>query len=599
MAQVQAPEHILAAYVVYKNFYDHDAKSNSRDILARFIKYILTEKRVRAFTLINMEEWIRDEFGFRIPEAVVKSAINSLKKAGLLTLDEGQYRLAVDPAECMDASDEEKIQKETNAAKGILDLLEKHLARDGWNKKYDRLEIFEELNRFLMDEEPRHADLGIQISSFVLALEERDPNWYRQIASMRVGCILFNGISYNLDQVKIRDGKLKLFLATEILFDIAGLNGEVWKHVAEDFLDLVKSFNRDERHIILLYFASTRKEVDAYFGSAEMSVKTGTSGVVFKTAMRNILSGCSTPSEVQEKEVRFFNDLKRLGIEEDTTDYYADGLEIYNWESVESEQEDRKHLEYLSNVNKLRRGRRSKDYIASGALLLTEASRALKLSDMNNSDKVMAPLAVRIGSFTRYLWHRLSKGYGTKMNPQWFDASVKAKIILSEVINHNINTIYEKTKKAYQEGRIDQEEIKETIISLRSYDISPDNLTEERAEAGLELTEETIVRSLEERQLTDRKLRRASEELATEKMAREKMEAQIKALRAEKKQAEEEQKQQQLRDQNRRKTVKVLLVVGGCIAASIAGSALLESQQNMLNLFLALIGLVASAKILW
>ena len=114
--------------------------------------------------------------------------------------------------------------------------------------------------------------------------------------------------------------------------------------------------------------------------------------------------------------------------QEDTTDYYADGLEIYNWESVESEQEDRKHLEYLSNVNKLRRGRRSKDYIASGALLLTEASRALKLSDMNNSDKVMAPLAVRIGSFTRYLWHRLSKGYGTKMNPQWFDASVKAKI---------------------------------------------------------------------------------------------------------------------------------------------------------------------------
>ena len=554
--QKQVPEHVLAAYVVFEGFYNHDIKS-SRDILARFLRYVLLQKKVRDFTLTDLETWLSDEFGFQIPEAVVESALNALRRQIPIERANDVYHIQGTLEDFVDPAEEQKIQQETEATQDVLDLLEKHLAQKG-RVAYRRAQIVEELNRFLMDEESGDAELSLQINSFIWNLKNKSEQWYQQIASMRTGCILLHGISYDLDHVKMHDGKLTLFLATEILFDIEDLNEIVRKHVADDFMQLVHEYNRPERRIILRYFTSTKEEVHSFFFKAEHLLRQGATGTAFGSAMKKILEGCEKPSDVVEKEERFWGDLHRLGIDEDSFDYYTKELEPYNLEMVQEDPEDEKPVRYLSNINKLRRGKQAEDYIAAGALLLTTSSRALRREE-NQPGKRNVPLAVHIGTFTQYLWFRLRKGYDVKMGPQWFDAGIKAKILLSEAIQHNINAVYEEAKKKFEAGEMKMEEIQQIILTLRKYDVSPEQLTEEHADAMIHLDEATVRRSIEEQQQKEQALARAREELEEEKQKRRESEAERDALVAEKKQqaVRERMQAQQKEEQRKRMRQKI------------------------------------------
>lgn len=157
--KAQTSGQALAAYVVFKNFYDQEI--TSRDIIAKFIRYIFEKNHIRTFTLVQIEQYLREEFGFQIPEAVVKSALNAVRKEINISLDHEVYCVDNKTANPINNVDEEKIQHEIETINRLIVLLENYLKKQWVKNKFSRMQLIEELNCFMMDEESKNQDLSI------------------------------------------------------------------------------------------------------------------------------------------------------------------------------------------------------------------------------------------------------------------------------------------------------------------------------------------------------------------------------------------------------------------------------------------------------
>lgn len=69
------PEFILASYVTYKELYRCEKYRSQYQILAEFIKYAIYERRIYQFSSVEMRKVVEDLFGFRVPNAVIKTAL--------------------------------------------------------------------------------------------------------------------------------------------------------------------------------------------------------------------------------------------------------------------------------------------------------------------------------------------------------------------------------------------------------------------------------------------------------------------------------------------------------------------------------------------
>ena len=75
---------ILASYVTYKELSNHGNYKSPYQILAEFIKYIIYEEKLYAFSIGEIKSRVENEFEFQVPDAVLKSA---LKKIDFITCD--------------------------------------------------------------------------------------------------------------------------------------------------------------------------------------------------------------------------------------------------------------------------------------------------------------------------------------------------------------------------------------------------------------------------------------------------------------------------------------------------------------------------------
>ena len=74
-----------------------------------------------------------------------------------------------------------------------------------------------------------------------------------------------------------------MLLDTELLFNIIGYNGELYKNIfINDFLHLVESINNMQRNkknnksrIYLKYLTKTKEEINSFFYAAEKIVESG------------------------------------------------------------------------------------------------------------------------------------------------------------------------------------------------------------------------------------------------------------------------------------------------------------------------------------
>ncbi len=487
---------IMASYATFKELYNSKKYSSPYQILAEFIKYIIVSKTLYTFTSTDIQGFLYDEFGFNLPLAVVRTAI---KNIGEVILNNHIYNVSSQSIQSNNDFCNYK-QKSEEQSKIITDALIEYA--EGKNVILDKARFVEELIAFMLDEEGDSQYQHI-ISEFIL-LNNNNELFTDSFSAIRDGSILYSGLAFNITEFGSLKQKLTLFLDTEILFDIAGLNGELFKTLATDFLRLVEIANKNYKTITLKYFKVVADEIDQFYGQAERIVS-GQGEPFFSHAMRNIISGCKDISDISDKKVEFFGLLhSKYGIvQDDKKNYYTDSDYEYNLEGMScldfpnTEEANREGYMFCSHINKLRKGNISPDYLSSHVLFITDTRRVLEISNfiteqINSQDPEIqnCDYAVSLSKITNLLWYKLNRGFGSTQFPENLDVIIKARVILSSYINQNISNTYKNIKEKVKAGELTQEQAAARVMALKEKSILPENFSKENIDDALNFTEE-------------------------------------------------------------------------------------------------------------
>ena len=480
---------VLATYCTYKKLYDME--KDVYDVVAEFIRYIIRHQDSRSYTSFELGDLIEREFGINIPKLVLHSAIKRIKIIKI----QNQHYVVCD--EELDRNEHfDKIQDEfTNRTSYIFQQFDQFIKvkySDYLDKGLDR--IHQALFQYLVDEEIGDNEESI-ISKFIVTYKYHT-EFINCLNMMRAGHILYIGLQNNNHLSEFGSWKktLVIFLDMEILFHLAGYNGEVYRQLAWEFMDLVKNVNSRKRYISLKYFSETKQDIEKFFDAAMYNdcVINPTA-----TAMISILKDCHSCSDVLDKKSDFFGKLKQYRIlEDDHKNYYSKDVEQYNLESQDILERYSKtneeiiqnelRLKLISHINVLRRNTLITDYKDCQFILMTETKKTLLMAkDLvheagNNLLGKAIPCAVSLFALTNAIWYRLNGALKTTTKfPLTANSMIKAEIVLSALINKNIEELYEKTEDEFKSGIITKDQYINRIINYRHMENLPEKITPE------------------------------------------------------------------------------------------------------------------------
>lgn len=511
-------ESVLASYVTYKELYANDSYRSAYQILAEFIKYVIASEEIYSFSVPEMKKKIQDVFGFQLPIAVIKSAIKKIEYIERIQNREdysvNRQNLKVDPKF---SQYKEKAEKENSELTERLIVYVEGKRQCVINRK----ELVQELIAYLLDES-NGGKYQEDISAFILDSSE-DEELVKQLNAIREGSILYMGLNCNITEIGSITHDLTLYLDMEILFDIYGYNGEVFKSLADDLFSLVKEANKTSRKIKLKYFEETKREISDFFLAATEIVKTGRY-IRENVAMKAIVNGCKDSTDVSDKESDFFHELQyKYGITiDDRKNYYTEADYVANLEgSYLVDEEQQLGLRHLSNINKLRKNQIYHDYTSVGYLFITETWKTLELAKKiadefsekqeNCDDGNICRLAVDMSFLTNILWYKLNRGFGAMNYPHNLNSVVKAKIVLANFISQNVTATYNRYRKEYADGVLTAEQMAGRLLGLREKATKPEDITVENLSDNLNFDPNYLCRYEEERELQRVKLEEKEE----------------------------------------------------------------------------------------
>lgn len=505
------PEFVLASYVTYKELYKCEKYRSPYQILGEFIKYIIYENRIYQFSCSEMRKRALDTFGFKIPNAVLKT---TLKKLDCIEKVGGQEEYSVDYEKIKIDPSFEKYKD--NAEKDNACLIEELIEYTEHRTKTKLSDIQKEnlsscFMAYLLDES-NGGEYQDSISTFIIKYSE-DQQFQEKFQSVREGCILYTGITNSIDEVGSVTDEIVLYLDMEILFDIYGYNGNVFQSLALDMYKLVQDANKRTKCVSLKYFHDTKIEIEDFFKKAQ-DIVAGKTLLKENVAMKAITTGCYDTTDVLDRQSDFFYVLQyKYGITEDSTKTYYDeaqyqaNLEGILIDGIEGDKEQiEQSVKFISNINKLRDNKVYFDYLKSQYVFVSETWKTLEISrkiieqikEENLEEKSYAGYAVNMSFITNLLWYKLNNKFGVTEFPTNVNAVIKAKIVLSNYISQNIAYNYEECKKNFDEGAISKEQYAARIIALRNRNIRPEEITVESVEEDLNFSPENITRFEEE-----------------------------------------------------------------------------------------------------
>jgi hypothetical protein len=114
------------------------------------------------------------------------------------------------------------------------------------------------------------------------------------------------------------------------------------------------------------------------------------------------------------------------------------------------------------------------------SILLSGNSKIFKIA-WNQYLKIQGevPLVTHLDFLINKFWLKLNKGFGNTNFPKIFDVITKAQIVLSNNINNNVHKKYSELQQLVQNGKIDKDEIIDTIINLKSEVKQPEEISQE------------------------------------------------------------------------------------------------------------------------
>ena len=480
--------------------------NNKTAILSSFatMKFLNDSNKYFSTYQIEMKNYLNSIFGFNIPEAVIRSA---LKSKPYLIKKDGRYNLVKEKFE-YDKTFEQVMSNSEEIKSTIIDSLVNFIINKNTTKDIVIDELVRDFIAFVMEDEIQKS-LGRytnDIGEFVLK-NENNEIIQRKLRDIQEGSILYIGLNYNIAEIGSIKKNLTLFLDTEVIFSLVGYNGKIYQDLAEDFYTQVRSANLKEHKITLKYFNEVKEEFDSFFNSAK-SIVNGSTISIGKPAMKAILSGCKTESDVLIKESDFYHTLlyKYKITVDDKEDYYSEEYDKYNLENLSViDPQEQDSLRAISHINKLRKGTIYTNNIESEFLLVTNTKSTLAASKNQvnllkdeTKQEFISDFAISLDRATNILWYKLGNGFGKKGYPTNVNAIIKAKIILADNISHNVREVFEKAKSDYNKNLISEEELASRILFLRRKNVLPENLESESIDDMLNFSNEYIDRFEEE-----------------------------------------------------------------------------------------------------
>ena len=509
---------ILASFATIKSLSDEQKYQSPYQILSEFIRHIILTDALYAFTAVEMKCLLNEHFDFAVPEAVVKS---SLKHMAGISLADSVYNVAVSEIGTDSLFEQKKHEADEYNSNILLQLIEYVKARTGEEEPNESV-LTQELIGFLIEDQDtqshRYTDF---ISEFVIK-NEHNPDIQKGLDKIREGSVLYIGISQNISEVGRLNEPLTLYLGTEVLFSLAGFNGEVFKQLANDFYDQVRLANlKAEKSVTLHYFSDVKKEMDEFFSTAEEIADGRRYDWKEKQAMKAITTGCHTSADVAVKQSDFYHLLQfGYGITQDPhTDYYdetqfSSNLESYDYIDEEDKKKKREMgLKFVSHINKLRNGKRYSYDIESEFLFVTntratlaiskEQSEAIKLEEKLDN---VCNFAVSLDRITSLLWYKLGSGLTKTSIPASISTVLQARVVLSTSIAKHADKAFSEIKKQYEEGTITKDQVAARIITLRNKPKLPEDLQGDDIDEIMDFSPDYLSRLEEQHKGTQKKL---------------------------------------------------------------------------------------------
>jgi len=509
----------LASLALFGELYN--SKQNIYNVLAEFLKYIISTDGKRQFNLTEITQDLNNTFVFTIPEAVIKTALSSLRTCGVVR-EHNLYTVSglENRAEIENLIKLYEETKENNDK--IIQNLFMYIQEKSGKKLVDSEKgvIIDSFCSYMLDDHSvkNYAEL---ISAFLIE-HKQDVEALRKLRMIKEGVVMYSGLKYNMDPSNLGswNTKLTIFLDTEILFSACGYNGTLFKELFEDFYSLVKEINNESqrrdkgRKIHLRYFRETQDEIENFFQKAEDIVTYDEKINPSKTAMLAIVDGVKMPSDVIIKKTMFYEKIKGYKIfSDEQVAYYNESQHNFNLEDknlIDQICEEANvgkpaaanALKLLSHINVLRGGDSSKNLENIGHIFMTRTNLSLRTSlskEIRKDGDI--PLATTLDFMTNKFWFKLNKSFGDHNYPKSFDVLTKAQIILSSKVAHSVAKKFDELRKS----KMTESQVATCIVNLRKQPKRPEEITdsEEVADALTSISEDRIEDLLREQTLVE------------------------------------------------------------------------------------------------
>ncbi|MBD5436262.1 MAG: hypothetical protein HDR36_07115 [Treponema sp.] len=487
-------KNLLPAYSVFRVL--ANSKKSLKDVLKSFVATFIKEQyKKNTFMISDLANKFNSYYGFNIPNTIIK---NLLTEKGLCTISKGGwYKLNSVFYENTSTFDLADYKSNTDALIADFLLFAKNRGRtDEKTLETDFINYFS--GKILTDK--NNAEI---ISAYIIKTQNSDLQKKNLLDDLNYGSIIYRGITMDLSIINSWEDELIIYLNTDILFDINGLNGEEYKRSAEELLALIKEVNKNKENIKLKYFNITKKEIDRFF-SAAGKILCNQNQLSQSSGMDYLLSKCSEYADIYEQQALFYSNLKENNIfyDEDNKIEVIHGKQIDEFEEEIENFIDKNFPffnftnDYLSKIEELRDGKNAKLLNEAKYIFLTRTDNILKTSKEKRLISTGIGLAPTLEFVLTNLWFQLNKGFGVS-ELHTLDIVLRSKKIYAGIVADEQKTKINAAIDAYKENKFSENQVYEVIATLKNVSSRPEDITEETIDNFTDLNAKTLNQILE------------------------------------------------------------------------------------------------------
>ena len=478
----------MASLAVFKQLFN--SSSDIFDVIAEFVRQAIVENGLAVFTEQQMHDLLLQDNGFDVPQAVIQTSIKRLaylkrQKDAIIVSSDG-----FNQADCSDLKKqlEEATEKREDIARRLIAFA--NSKREMALSKDEETELCRCFYSCVIDENVS-SDFTELACAFILA-NENDSELQKHLKLVKEGVISFVGLTYynnSCGTVDTFDRKIYIYLETEILFHMAGYNGQTYQNLFEEFYAQVKEINLQNQKksgkkvIYLRYFDETKREIDDYFLQAEKIVRRQYSQDPSKSAMHTLLKGVQQPSDIADKRTQFNKLLEEHCIVYENYSYDLTTnpeacIDYSGFSDVEDPSSEDKQYVDLQMLNWIfiKRGKRDVYSLSNmGSVLLTGNRRVMKKATDLCKPKTIA-LSCTLDFLTVRFWFSLCRGLSKDCNLLSANVLTKARLALATLNVESIGKAYADVIEEYKNGHYDKESVKSRIATLHRRFRMPENV---------------------------------------------------------------------------------------------------------------------------